>query len=188
MTNNELAGIRHVVLDLDGTLYRGSRLFDETLPFLAKLRVWNIGCTFLTNNTSRSKADYVEKLRNFGIAASEEQIYTPADSTIVYLHQKLPAVKSIAVLGTPSLCEQFEQAGFSVDWNSRPPKIVQVSGNAAEAGLQAGDVLSEIDGNKTEDALSVLKLVGAKQPGDYIIVKVLRARKPMNFTYALAER
>src|SRR5215471_19246398 len=70
-------------------------------------------------------------------------------------------------------------AGFSVDWNSRPPKIVQVSGNAADAGLQAGDVLSEIDGNKTEDALSVLKLIGAKQPGDYIIVKVLRARKPL---------
>jgi len=124
MTNNELAGIRHVVLDLDGTLYRGSRLFDETLPFLAKLRVWNIGCTFLTNNTSRSKADYVEKLRNFGIAASEEQIYTPADSTIVYLHQKLPAVKSIAVLGTPSLCQQFEEAGLRVDWEAPQAVVV----------------------------------------------------------------
>ena len=55
-------------------------------------------------------------------------------------------------------------AGFSVDWNSRPPKIVQVSGNAADAGLQAGDVLSEIDGNKTEDALSVLNSSAQSSP------------------------
>jgi ribonucleotide monophosphatase NagD (HAD superfamily) len=96
MTHDELAAVRHVVLDLDGTLYRGNRLFDETLPFLAKLRAWNIGCTFLTNNTSRSKADYVAKLRAFGIDANEGQIYTPADSAIAYLRKHLPNTTSIA--------------------------------------------------------------------------------------------
>jgi NagD protein len=124
MTNEDLAAIRHVVLDLDGTLYRGSRLFDATLPFLAQLRAWNIGCTFLTNNTSRSKSDYVEKLRKFGIACDEAQIYTPADSTIVYLRQHLPAVKQIAVLGTPSLCRQLEQAGFQVTWDAPQAVVV----------------------------------------------------------------
>ena len=55
--------IRHVALDMDGTLYRGKRLFDATLPFLERLRRLGIGYTFLTNNTSLSKADYVRKLR-----------------------------------------------------------------------------------------------------------------------------
>ena len=40
----------------DGTLYRGSQLFPQTLPFLAQLRNLGLGYTFLTNNTSRSKA------------------------------------------------------------------------------------------------------------------------------------
>jgi HAD superfamily hydrolase (TIGR01450 family) len=124
MIHNELAAIRHVVLDLDGTLYRGNRLFDETLPFLAKLCDWNIGCTFLTNNTSRSKADYVEKLRKFGIECDEAQIYTPADSTIVYLRENLSAAKTIAVLGTPSLCQQFEEAGFRIDWGAPQAVVV----------------------------------------------------------------
>jgi HAD superfamily hydrolase (TIGR01450 family) len=124
MINDELAAIRHVVLDLDGTLYRGSRLFDATLPFLAQLRAWNIGCTFLTNNTSRSKADYVAKLRGFGIEANEVQIYTPADSTIVYLRQNFARVKQIAVLGTPSLCQQLEEAGFQVTWDSPQAVVV----------------------------------------------------------------
>ncbi|QDT56068.1 putative hydrolase YutF [Caulifigura coniformis] len=112
-----LRDVRHVVLDLDGTLYRGNRLFDVTLPFLAALRNHDIGYTFLTNNTSRSKTDYVDKLRAMGIETSPPQIYTPADSTLTYLRESLPAVKVLGVLGTPSLCRQFEEAGFQVRWD-----------------------------------------------------------------------
>jgi HAD superfamily hydrolase (TIGR01450 family) len=120
----ELADLRHLVLDLDGTIYRGNRLLDATLPFLDRLRAWNIGYTFLTNNTSRSKRDYVEKLGRLGIASDESQIYTPADSTIAYLREHLPQVNTLAVLGTPSLCRQFEDAGFCIDW--RAPQAVVV--------------------------------------------------------------
>ncbi len=109
--------IRHVVLDMDGTLYKGRSIFPYTLPFLASLDRLGIGRTFLTNNTSRSKTDYVEKLRRLGIDATEEQIYTPADSAIVWLRERLGA-RCIAVLGTPSLCRQFEEAGFEVGWDA----------------------------------------------------------------------
>jgi HAD superfamily hydrolase (TIGR01450 family) len=128
MTSSEataaLADVKHVVLDLDGTLYRGNRLLAATLPFLAQLRALNIGYTFLTNNTSRSKADYVAKLGDFGIETSESQIYTPADSTINYLQVHHPEARSLAVLGTPSLCRQFEQAGFRIDWDDPQAVIV----------------------------------------------------------------
>ncbi|HEX4150278.1 MAG TPA: hypothetical protein VHY20_14875, partial [Pirellulales bacterium] len=60
--------LRHLALDMDGTLYRGKRLFDVTLPFLERLQQLGIGYTLLTNNTSLSKADYVEKLRHLGVA------------------------------------------------------------------------------------------------------------------------
>ncbi len=119
-----LARIRHVALDMDGTLYRGQRLFDATLPFLDRLRRLNIGYTFLTNNTSLSKADYVEKLRRFGIDAAEAAISTPADATIAYLRDRFPHVETIAVLGTPSLCRQFEEAGFGVSWDAPGAVVV----------------------------------------------------------------
>ncbi len=121
---HDLAKIRHVVLDLDGTLYRGNQLFPSTIPFLARLRSLGLGYTFLTNNTSRSKADYVAKLGKLGIETNEEQIYTSADSTIAHLREKLPQVKAIAVLGTPSLCQQFEQAGWQVTWDAPQAVIV----------------------------------------------------------------
>jgi NagD protein len=96
-----LARVRHVVLDMDGTLYRGKRLFAATLPFLDRLRRLGIGYTFLTNNTSLSKSDYLAKLRRFGIDAAEDEISTPADATIAYLRDQFPHVGTIAVLGTP---------------------------------------------------------------------------------------
>ena len=119
-----LSRIRHLAIDMDGTIYRGKRLFDATLPFLERLRRLGVGYTFLTNNTSLSKADYVHKLHGLGIDAAEDQIFTPADSTIAYLRGRLPHVESIAVLGTPSLCRQFEAAGFAVTWDAPGAVVV----------------------------------------------------------------
>src|SRR6186713_157306 len=119
-----LRRIRHVALDLDGTLYRGRRLFVATIPFLDRLRRLGIGYTFLTNNTSLSKADYVEKLHRFGIVAAEGEVMTPADATIAYLRDRCPHVGAIAVLGTPSLCRQFEEASFGITWDAPEAVVV----------------------------------------------------------------
>lgn len=114
--------IRHVVLDLDGTLYRDGKLFPQTLPFLERLRRLGVGYTFLTNNTSRGKADYVPKLKALGIDASEDEIYTPAESTIAYLRAR--SLRRITLLGTPSLCLQFERAGFELTWEEPEAVVV----------------------------------------------------------------
>ena len=121
---SDLSRVRHVVLDMDGTLYKGTRLFAQTVPFLENLRKVGSGRTFLTNNTSRSKADYVAKLRQMSIDAQIEEIYTPAESVIAYLHRHLPDVKRIAILGTPSLERELEEAGFASDWESPEAVVV----------------------------------------------------------------
>lgn len=122
--NELLAKIRHVALDMDGTIYRGSELFDYTLPFLRQLAEIGIGHTFLTNNSSRSKRDYVQKLRGLGIKAQLDDIYTSTDSTIEYIRQNLPDVQRIALLGTPSLCREFEEHGFSINWETPEAVVV----------------------------------------------------------------
>lgn len=120
----ELSRVRHVVLDMDGTLYKGTRLFPQTLPFLELLRELKIGYTFLTNNTSRSKFDHVRKLRKLGIDVHEAEIYTPAESTIAYLRSRLPLAKRIALLGTPSLEEELVRAGFALNWDAPDAVVV----------------------------------------------------------------
>ncbi len=46
-----LRNIKHLALDLDGTLYLGGRLFPFTLEFLKRVKSMGIGRTFFTNNS-----------------------------------------------------------------------------------------------------------------------------------------
>lgn len=107
-----LRGIRHVVLDMDGTIYKGTTLFAFTSPFLAQMRALDVGCTFLTNNPSKSSSDYLEHLRKLGINATSAELYTSAQATIDYLRHSHAQVRKIFALGTPSMAAQFRDAGF----------------------------------------------------------------------------
>ena len=51
--------VKHVALDMDGTIYNGGTLFPFTIGFLDKMKELGIGYSFLTNNPSRSTNDYL---------------------------------------------------------------------------------------------------------------------------------
>jgi len=114
MINKKLAQIRHVALDMDGTIYKGDTLFAVTDPFLSLLKALGISYTFLTNNPSKSVTDYLEHLRDIGIEATHAQLYTSTQATIEYLREKYPALGRLFALGTPSMCEEFAAAGFEL--------------------------------------------------------------------------
>lgn len=107
-----LKQIRHVALDMDGTIYNGTTVFDYTNPFLQKLKEAGISYSFLTNNPSRSISDYVFHLEDMGIQADASEIYTSASATINYLKKHHPEKKRLFILGTPSMIKEFEDSGF----------------------------------------------------------------------------
>lgn len=122
-----LKGIKHVALDMDGTIYNGSTLFPYTVGFLQRLRDAGIGYSFLTNNPSKSTSDYLKHLEKMGVPATREEMYTSALATIDYLKKNYPAVKRLFILGTPSMIGEFEEAGFESaadDPADRPDAVV----------------------------------------------------------------
>lgn len=119
--------IRHVALDMDGTIYLGSALFPFTPAFLESLRSRGIGYSFLTNNPTRSRKDYVGKLTGMGIQVSEDQVLTSSVATIGYLRAQLPQIRRLFLLGTPSMQLEFKEAGFELtrdDPADRPDALV----------------------------------------------------------------
>jgi len=112
--NEWIGRIRHIALDMDGTIYRGNTLFETTLPFLGLLRDLGIQYTFLTNNPSKSVKDYLRHLKLLGIEATPEQLYTSTQATIEYLREAHPLVKRLFVLGTASMATEFSEAGFTL--------------------------------------------------------------------------
>ena len=107
-----LRNLRHVALDMDGTIYMGMSLFPYTKPFLAGLREQGVNYSFLTNNPSKCIADYLHKLEVLGIEATEEEMYTTALATIDYIKTNFPEARRLFLLGTPSMISEFEKAGF----------------------------------------------------------------------------
>lgn len=109
---NRIKKIKHVALDMDGTIYNGTTLFPYTISFLEQLKRLGISYSFLTNNPSKSIADYLKKLESLGIPATEEEMYSSAVATIDYLKNNYPQAKKLFILGTPSMIKQFEKAGY----------------------------------------------------------------------------
>jgi NagD protein len=119
----DLLKIRHVVLDMDGTIYLGGTLFSATRPFLALLSQLGIGCTFITNNCSHSRNEYVQILRAMGIDVDTDTISTSAQATAHYLQASLPQVKRLFVLGATGLQDDLKLAGFEMV-DDRPDAVV----------------------------------------------------------------
>jgi HAD superfamily hydrolase (TIGR01450 family) len=118
LMNRRLKNIRHVALDMDGTIYSGGTLFDSTRPFLALLGGLGIGYTFLTNNSSKSSKDYLAHLTKIGINATPDQLYTSTQATIEYLREQMPKARRLFVLGTASMRREMEAAGFELTADS----------------------------------------------------------------------
>lgn len=60
-------------------------------------------------------------------------------------------------------------------------------GSAYEAGLRAGDVIVEMDGEKIEEKEDVLDVLSDKEEGDEVTVQILRRGSKQNFTVEVAE-
>jgi len=125
--DTRLKRVRHVALDLDGTIYLGKTVFPFTLSFLRLLDELAIGYTFLTNNSCKSTPDYQNHLAGFGITATIPQLYTSTQATLSYLRRAHPQVKNLFVLGTASLSGELSDAGFGLtadDPGDEPDAIV----------------------------------------------------------------
>ena len=104
---------RLFLLDMDGTLYIGDRLFDGVPEFLCHVRSMGGRYLFLTNNSSRGVEGYIEKLRRLGIESAPGDYLTSVDATIRYLKAALPG-KTCYVFGTDSFLSQLDRAGIPV--------------------------------------------------------------------------
>lgn len=101
-----------VLLDLDGTVYRGARPIAGAAEAIASVRGRGVGVRFVTNNAAKAPATVAEQLTALGIAAAAQEVSTSAQAAALVLRQRLPEAATVLVVGTASLAAEVRAVGL----------------------------------------------------------------------------
>jgi 4-nitrophenyl phosphatase len=145
----EVKTYKGYLIDLDGTMYRGSEQIAEAFDFVKRLKEKDIPYLFVTNNSARTPAQVAAKLRDFNIPANEQQVFTTSQATANYIYEENNAA-TVYMIGEEGLRTALKEKGF------------EESGETAET---ADYVVMGIDREITYEKLSVACLAvrnGAK--------------------------
>ena len=123
---SELKKKRLWLFDMDGTIYEEDTLFDGTLDLLHEIENRGGRYIFITNNSSKSVIDYLKKVTKLGIHANENNFFTSAQATILWLKKNRPNAK-IYCQGTRSLVDELKSAGINVTEKVEPVDVVLVA-------------------------------------------------------------
>jgi 4-nitrophenyl phosphatase len=107
-----LTDITHLILDMDGVLYRGNRPMPRLGEFISFLRERRISFVLVTNNGTRTPQERVVQLAGMGARLSPSEILVSGQAAARYLRREFPAGTRVHVFGMPALRQAMAEEGF----------------------------------------------------------------------------
>jgi 4-nitrophenyl phosphatase len=104
--------LQHLLIDMDGVLWRGDKPMRALADFFDMLRRRKIRFVLTTNNASRAADYYVERLAGYGIEISPDQVLTSAQATASYLAERSRPGTPIYFIGEAGLRQALTEEGF----------------------------------------------------------------------------
>ena len=117
----QLARVRSYVIDMDGVLYRGETILPHVHEFLGALDAAGVPYVMVTNNSTRTPQQYVDKLAGMGLSTTADRVVTSGMATRAWLDERYPAGARIYLIGMPALVEtvfgdgRFRPAGVDAE-------------------------------------------------------------------------
>lgn len=108
------------LFDLDGTVYLGDQLLPGSYDLVTTLRELGRQTLFLTNNPTRDRQMYADKLERLGLPTPVTHIVNPVVTMVDWLRKNADGAR-IYVIGEPPLVRAIESAGFEL--TDRPELI-----------------------------------------------------------------
>ncbi len=109
----DLGAIDGVVSDMDGVLWRGDTALPGLAAFFAMLARRGVPVALASNNSGKSRAEYVAKLAAMGVTGlTEANIVTSRTAMVDYLATRYAKGTTAYVIGTPGLAEAIAAIGF----------------------------------------------------------------------------
>lgn len=115
--SNSLSKVQLFLLDMDGTFYLGDKLIPGSLDFINILRKQKRDYVFVTNNSSRNRGQYAEKITRLGLPTESEKIFTSGEAACLYLQKEHPGA-AVFPIGTPALEAELTRYGIRIELES----------------------------------------------------------------------
>jgi 4-nitrophenyl phosphatase len=109
-----LPGIRHLIIDMDGVLWRGNEPTEHLQSFFALLHERSIDYILATNNSSRTPEQYTAKLASFGVQVPTEAVLTSSQVAAAYLANQASGTARAFAIGGDGLRRALEAQGFEL--------------------------------------------------------------------------
>jgi 4-nitrophenyl phosphatase len=93
---------RLILLDADGTLWRGASAIDGAPEFVRRVKAAGIGCVLVSNNAGPDRNSYVEKCRKLNLDFSEHEIFSVNHLAGPWIAKNYPG-KRVLVIGSDML-------------------------------------------------------------------------------------
>lgn len=110
------------LIDLDGTMYKGTEKIEAASRFVHELKNRNIPYLFVTNNSSRTPDQVAAKLTEFDIPTEPKQVFTTSQATANYIYEQKPDA-SVYVIGEDGIREALTERGFTFE-DEKPDYVV----------------------------------------------------------------
>lgn len=114
------------LFDLDGTVYLGDRLLPGAARLLQRLRAEGRGVVFLSNNPTKNREQYVEKLAGLGVQVAEHEVVNTIISMVAWLLAEHPG-KTVYPIAEAALVRALEEAGIRISDDPREIDVVVAS-------------------------------------------------------------
>ena len=104
--------IRGIISDLDGVVYRGETSFPEAVAAFGVWRRAGIPYAFVTNNATKSAAQFAAKLERMGVYATPAQVITAISATASLMRRRWREGTRIFAIGEKPLFDALAESGF----------------------------------------------------------------------------
>jgi 4-nitrophenyl phosphatase len=115
--------VRHLLIDLDGVLYRGNQSLPSAEEFILRLYQRDITFRLVTNNATLTPEQYRQKLAAMGIEVRASEVFTSALAAAAYLRDEGQTGKQVFVIGQDGLHDALAEVGMQ-EGGGRPDWVV----------------------------------------------------------------
>ncbi len=101
------------IIDMDGVVYREKEVIEGSIEAIKRLKKLGKKVIFISNNSTRSREEYMEKLRDLNLPIEIDEIMPATYALAKYISRNYPEKKAF-VLGTLGLLKELLWAGVKI--------------------------------------------------------------------------